>query len=63
MTEYREMADAAARMEREKNYSGARVMWQEAAECAKSRDNSKWAQSRFAFCCARLSETRRYLYR
>ncbi|HDY7466486.1 TPA: ANR family transcriptional regulator [Vibrio vulnificus] len=35
MTEYRETAGAAARMEREKNYSGARLMWQEAAECAK----------------------------
>ncbi|HAS6173410.1 TPA: ANR family transcriptional regulator [Vibrio vulnificus] len=62
MAEYRETAGAAARMEREKNYSGARLMWQEAAECAKNHENLKWAQSRFAFCCARLSEARQCLY-
>ncbi|EJL6389554.1 ANR family transcriptional regulator [Vibrio vulnificus] len=63
MTLYREMADAAAEMERNKNYSGALVMWLEAAECARNQDNSKWAQSRFAFCSARLGEKKHALPR
>ncbi|HFQ5121411.1 TPA: ANR family transcriptional regulator [Vibrio vulnificus] len=57
------MADAAAEMERNKNYSGALVMWLEAAECARNQDNSKWAQSRFAFCSARLGEKKHALPR
>lgn len=63
MTKYREFADAAAKMERKSNYSGAKVLWQEAAESAKSRNNLQWAQSRFAFCCARLHENKRSVYR